>query len=472
MKKKFISMILVLNIISSVVLTPGLPVTATDDKFIDNPNWIETRASVVDTKFNNNESFVVMFFRTSCFNSNLRKTIVTSWLNDYDINVYGVDVDTYNISSWAWSKLTGTSVSLPVICIVKNKQEYSAFPAQTSMNNIQRSLHELLGVYDESAVDFYTLNSQIYNSYNTTAANAANFLKPRNQIDSSIVVQSDAIVAGLTDNYQKILAIHDWVAENIFYDYDLYNQMQTGSPNPYQITDVGTLQWKASVCSGYANLTASLCQAAGIPCRYKRGFALGVGSDNTVMSVWNLYQSYIQNRNLDTFASTMSGYSNHAWNEAYVDGRWIIMDTTWDSNNDRYGTGIIYGDVDHTYFDSDIRAFSSDHLFWIKNTGDNDNNIVLLSDYANKLSVYIEQDGNTVTLGAKVLEGTSVDLSRLKFYIAQYDNGNLIGLQSPVGMLNVDGYTKYSGTLPTDDYKLFYLTDSMEPVIEPILPII
>lgn len=67
----------------------------------------------------------------------------------------------------------------------------------------------------------------------------------------------------------------------------------------------------------------------------------------------------------DTFLVVISsGESNHAWNEVYVTDRWVILDTTWNSNN-KYSnkkfsenTGL----SNYKYFDISIGWFSTDHL--------------------------------------------------------------------------------------------------------------
>jgi hypothetical protein len=58
-----------------------------------------------------------------------------------------------------------------------------------------------------------------------------------------------------------------------------------------------------------------MLHSVGIPAVFVEGYALGVG--NSVVG-WE-------------GADTLS--SNHAWVEAFVDGRWVVMDPTWDSNN-------------------------------------------------------------------------------------------------------------------------------------------
>ena len=44
-------------------------------------------------------------------------------------------------------------------------------------------------------------------------------------IDSAYLTElSNEITAGLDDDLEKVQAIHDWVAANIYYDYDQYNE--------------------------------------------------------------------------------------------------------------------------------------------------------------------------------------------------------------------------------------------------------
>jgi transglutaminase/protease-like cytokinesis protein 3 len=57
-------------------------------------------------------------------------------------------------------------------------------------------------------------------------------------------------------------------------------------------------------------------------------------------------------------------YSNHAWNEVYANGSWIIMDTTWDSGNEREDGAVKKsgGLSSYRYFDTTISTFSQDHM--------------------------------------------------------------------------------------------------------------
>lgn len=63
-----------------------------------------------------------------------------------------------------------------------------------------------------------------------------------------------------------------------------------------------------------------------------------------------------------------SDYSNHAWNESYINGRWVIFDSTWDSDN-KYENGKFSegtGCTGYGYFDPTIERFSNTHFIMDK----------------------------------------------------------------------------------------------------------
>lgn len=158
---------------------------------------------------------------------------------------------------------------------------------------------------------------------------------------TAITRLAEEITDGITDDYKKLQAIHDWVAEEIYYDKDYLN----GKTKQTNINSISVLNNKYAVCSGYANLTNDLLAAVGIPSRQVIGYALGITSEGS----WE---------DLD-FRSMQP---NHVWNEAYIDGRWIIVDATWDSTND-YEGGVFYDGegISQLYFDVTIPFFSNTH---------------------------------------------------------------------------------------------------------------
>ena len=184
----------------------------------------------------------------------------------------------------------------------------------------------------------YQWNLSVYNSKSTAEATLAYYRLPEILIDSddeNIISLALSVTEEKSGDYEKAHAIHDWVAENIWYD---INGTITGATH--------VLETRRSVCNGYANLTAAMLKAVGIPAKVVTGFALGVSGT------------------LSDFKNTSGTVANHAWNEAYADGRWIIIDTTWDSNN-RYENGAKSSKTvcKQDYFDISLKDISKDHRY-------------------------------------------------------------------------------------------------------------
>ncbi len=161
-------------------------------------------------------------------------------------------------------------------------------------------------------------------------------------IDEEIKAMSDEICAGIDNPYQKIKALHRWICENIYYDYDYYNQ----KTDKLYYSDIEVLQARKTVCGGYTNLLASFIRAQGIPCRKIRGFALGLGYEQWTEEILS------------------SNEENHGWIQAYIDNRWVTVDSTWDSGN-KYSDGKMNyeGMRNYLHFDMSEEFASTDHRF-------------------------------------------------------------------------------------------------------------
>jgi len=159
------------------------------------------------------------------------------------------------------------------------------------------------------------------------------------KIPEEIQALSDKIVQDAKSDYEKALLIYKWVVENIYYDFDAY---YSGS---YRDTSASAvLANRRSVCEGYANLLQALLQAQGIPCIKVQTYSLGISTSGE----WT-----------DEYIST--NRSNHAHNEAFVDGRWIVMDATWDSRN-KYENGKYKQDTNcYLYFDITPEVLAGNH---------------------------------------------------------------------------------------------------------------
>ena len=194
------------------------------------------------------------------------------------------------------------------------------------------------GAWSISRSPVYAHNKKLYET--NRAISEALKSTPSIESDKSDIKElAKRITANAEKDYDKIRKIHDWVCSNIVYDTD---KLRSSSTVPYAAGKV--LESKSAVCLGFSTLTAALCRSVGIPCNVVSGYALGVGEDTE----WSVETINTEEQ-------------NHAWNEAYVDGRWVIMDTTWDCPNKIENGERITGEVSHIYFDANIDFFSTNH---------------------------------------------------------------------------------------------------------------
>lgn len=154
----------------------------------------------------------------------------------------------------------------------------------------------------------------------------------------SYVCQSDSftirnlaaeLTYGLTSDYDKIKAIHDYVAANTAYDYDSMNNDNRKKQDA--LTVLGTRYHDNSaydpdgnylaVCEGFSNTCAALLRSVGIEVQY-----------------------------------ISSPSMSHGWNQIYVNGGWKLLDATWDIN--RYNPS----EVKYDYFLLDsLNGINGDH---------------------------------------------------------------------------------------------------------------
>lgn len=148
---------------------------------------------------------------------------------------------------------------------------------------------------------------------------------------------SDRICTGLSDDYDKARALAQWVSVNMYYDKDA---SEKGFDDELLTLDF-VLQNHRSVCFGWSNLYAALCQAQGIDC-YNASGTVVTGS-----------RCFDQTTKADERA--------HAWNMVIIDGRKIWVDTVWCSSNIYETECYIAGATDMQYFDIDNSVLSLDH---------------------------------------------------------------------------------------------------------------
>lgn len=202
-------------------------------------------------------------------------------------------------------------------------------------------------------------------------------------------ILSEIIKPGMTD-YEKELAIHDYIVLNTEYDEKVYTAdgADMDSYNLY-----GPLLKGTGVCQGYSQAFKHLLQKAGIK---------GLIVTGTV------------------------GDGSHAWNQAYIGGSWYNTDVTWDDPiPDRPGK------VDYGYFNITDRELAQDHIWesgkYNKCTADEYNyykvngNVALTRDQLSEMLIEQLADGRD-TINIKVM-GFMPDMEQMEKIVFGYTNG-------------------------------------------------
>nr|WP_269438229.1 transglutaminase-like domain-containing protein [Phosphitispora fastidiosa] len=140
---------------------------------------------------------------------------------------------------------------------------------------------------------------------------------------------SRQLTKGKISARDKAKAIHDWVAGSVSYD------VQKSVNLDFRADDsaLKTLRTREGVCQDFSFLTIALARAAGLEARFIGGKTVEKGRINP---------------------------NGHGWTEVKADGRWLVMDTTWDAGyieGDRF-----VRDFSEKYFDPDPAEFARDHI--------------------------------------------------------------------------------------------------------------
>lgn len=146
---------------------------------------------------------------------------------------------------------------------------------------------------------------------------------------------SEQVCMGINDDYDKARALALWVAKNIYYDYVAFETEVTVET----LSLARTLELQRTVCGGYANLYAALCQAQGITCHVVKGTVIQGGG---------------------TFAEGGHEAPSHEWNVVELDGRHIWVDNLWNTANG-YDGEYYLGDQTYRYFDISDECMGINH---------------------------------------------------------------------------------------------------------------
>jgi hypothetical protein len=129
-------------------------------------------------------------------------------------------------------------------------------------------------------------------------------------LDQARTVAQSTTNSSMSDR-NKALAINRWLSENATYDDDALAMIEQSEKSgdismyytnfPYAWNGLGTAVYKKGVCASYADAFKAISDQAGLE-------AVTVNGTDNISGV------------------------RHAWNKAYMDGKWQVIDVTWDDS--------------------------------------------------------------------------------------------------------------------------------------------
>lgn len=205
-----------------------------------------------------------------------------------------------------------SSSSQPVRSTAVTTTQTSAEPVSSVPDEPERP--ELEPLYDTSPI------SQAYLTGDASGLDD----KQKAVLEKASQVLSEIVTDDMTD-YEKELAVHDWMIRNVTYDKNTLNAL--AEENEDNQTPYGTLFNGEAICSGYSTTFGMFMDMLGIPNQIVR--------------------------------KPPDAESEHAWNMVELDGHWYFVDVTWDDPTpDEEGRP-----VKHEYFNVDDGKMQKDHVW-------------------------------------------------------------------------------------------------------------
>lgn len=185
--------------------------------------------------------------------------------------------------------------------------ESAVIPFSSGSGNYQICCYQQIDGTQYAALFANTLEVSLENEF-------LPFLYPNQYVNFSPESEASKLALSMvsedTSDVDALQAIYDYVTENLTYDYDLADTVESG-----YLPDVdATLESKKGICFDYAALTAAMLRSRDIPCK------LQIGYSGTVKHAW--VSVYIRSKGWVDKAIEFSGDS------------WSRMDPTFDSNSD------------------------------------------------------------------------------------------------------------------------------------------
>lgn len=218
---------------------------------------------------------------------------------------------------------------------------------------------------------------------------------------------------------EKVIVLHDWMVQNVAYDYDaLYSNNYKNSGN-----ECGSLVEHKAICDGYANGFMLLLDKAGVENKKVVGTANGY-----MTGKWN----------------------GHAWNMVKLNGKWYHIDTTWDATTSEYPYH------HYNYFLVSDDYISKNHRFDKKSTG-----VTAKTSFFGQKenTVFYDKDNSMLWLKGDMV------IFRHTTQLDEYKRGNKITITSyNIKTKKLQTISKNAFKIQINDNNIFYYDNEEEKI--------
>ena len=175
----------------------------------------------------------------------------------------------------------------------------------------------------------------------------------------------------MTD-YEKTLAIFEYIVDSVDYDYDAYADIgSTDAANNVCYYLEGVFEYNRAVCDGKSKAFLVLCRIEGIEC-------------------------------LRDFGDSLTGGAGHAWNYVKLGGTWYMVDTTAGDAGVSFDGGKAKAEVvDYAYFLCPVNTYKQGYStgkvyeysgIWDSTLKNNNNNASISDMYYDKCDLGSDRD--------------------------------------------------------------------------------
>ena len=183
--------------------------------------------------------------------------------------------------------------------------------------------------YPELARKYGANDLALWNHYITDGEKEGRLCRSTDPYVDAIMRTMDvaaAIAKSTKDEGERVKLAHDFLVHNCGFDYKRYmlDTVPAASYNPR-----GLWEDHYMVGQGYAETLDIMLRFMGIPTRVVKG------------------EAYYN-----------TGWSNHAWNQVKIEGKWYYLDVAWD---DPHPDGGAKGDIVYTYYLLDKENMNKSH---------------------------------------------------------------------------------------------------------------